>query len=532
MALYYIILVSMLVTDVLGCTLESDIYKRFLSTNSPKYWFQHVRTFLHRNINLILQYYRKQKYFNFNFIPLNIGRTTIIKQSLSHVIQYENKTCSSKWWRMLKVLSTILVETDCVQYNNKWIYTLHKHYRLNITFEYLSFHLSYHHHCVFGNMIINSAAINDRFQIKYCGVHSAMSIFPPHSNVTLNIITINATKMSTIFSHSIMDSNNLITIPSLKHDLTNINKWTLYFLKSHIYLQKFIIRVKTYQYLLIGVIMCNNCSVNIHDGPDFLSPSLKPFVIHGNKTEYHHNYYQLYSTSSFQCVLFSSDVRINNDTFKYSSSNVDEDNTLHINPLKNLSHFKFPNNQFCSHRNICIILLETDPLLRFNVTIRSMSNSNQGDTLCSYAGLSMHDIINQNYIDISTTCKPSKRNIYSNTSRMLLVFYSFLRYGLFDVELEFSITMCKVAKVNICTGSYTYNFPSHFETNGLNFYVENTGCRVYQFTPNTWTKSTIRHKGIKCVTVYNMKLEQFIGKTADIDLTGSLRGKIINNEEF
>ena len=56
----------------------------------------------------------------------------------------------------------------------------------------------------------------------------------------------------------------------------------------------------------------------------------------------------------------------------------------------------------------------------------------------------MYDIINQSYIDIYTICKPGERNIYSNTSKMLLVYYSFKKYSSFNVELGFSTTMCKV----------------------------------------------------------------------------------------
>ena len=311
---------------------------------------------------------------------------------------------------------------------NTWVFRLHKLYRLNITFDHLSFSMSYHHSCDFGYMVINSAAT---FKIKYCGIHSEIRIFPTNTNVTIDFIVGRVTKFSTIFFHSIIDSNNVITIPCLTHDHSNINRWTLYFLKTHIYLQKFMLRVHSYQYLVINVTGCRNCSVKILDGPDFMSPSLKPFSFQGNETTHHHSNYQLYLTSSFQCViyLYHFNASFSNEIFKHSSNKIKSENNVLISPFKNASHFKLPNNQYCSHKNVCIIPFQTNAGYRLNVSIRSIYNSDQGDILCSYAGLSMYDIINQSYIDIYTICKPSERNIYSNSSRMLLVYYSFKKYS-------------------------------------------------------------------------------------------------------
>ena len=166
-----------------------------------------------------------------------------------------------------------------VEFYCMWVFTLSKHYRLNLTFEHLHFSMANHYPCEVGSMIINSVATNDKFEIKYCGVHSVMNIFPPHSNATINTIVRFAATFSISLSYSITDSYNMFSISSLKHDLTNTNKWTIYFLKSHIYLKKFMLRVKSYQYLVINVTGCNNCSIKFHDGPDFQSPSLKPISL-------------------------------------------------------------------------------------------------------------------------------------------------------------------------------------------------------------------------------------------------------------
>ena len=227
-----------------------------------------------------------------------------------------------------------------------------------------------------------------------------------------------------------------------------------------------------------------------------------------------------------------------NEIFKHSSSNKKSENNVAISPFKNASHFTFPNNQYCSHKNVCIIPFQTNAGYRLNVSMRGIYSSDQGDILCSYAGLSMYDIINQSYIDIYTICKPSERNIYSNTSKMLLVYYSFKKYSSFSVELGFSTTMCKVVKLNLCTLS-TDDLDPRFRAvpvynNLLRIEIRNIGCTVYQVMANISVelykkKYNYRWRNvgrIKCGALLSLHYKEFVGKTADISLTGSLTGKI------
>ena len=115
MVLNYIILVlSISVRDVQSTPLlKSDMFKEFLPTDSPKYWFNYVRKFLHRNIiNLILEYYEKQKYFDFHFIHIHFKRTQIFKQLATDVIQYDRK-CNKTWEKRkeTKVESVLFLST-------------------------------------------------------------------------------------------------------------------------------------------------------------------------------------------------------------------------------------------------------------------------------------------------------------------------------------------------------------------------------------------------------------------------------------
>ena len=545
----YIVLLSISVI-ALHCTslFQSDMKTGLLSTEMPKYWFNYVRKLLHRDIKLIFEYYKKQKYFDFHFIPLSIERTQIFKQSVTNIIQFKQNCRKKRWKKMEKgIVKTTSVKVNYIvpckeKVMNIWTFKLHKLYRINITFDHLSFSMSYHHSCDFGSMVISSAA---KVKIEYCGIHSEIRIFPPNTNVTINFTVGRLTKFSTIFFHSIMDSNNVITIPNLKHDLSNINRWTICFLKTHVYLQKFMLRVNTYQYLVINVTGCRNCSVKILDGPDFISPSLKPFYFQGN-----HNNYQLYLISSFQCVIYVyhyNEITIN-EIFQHSSGRMKSEKNVLISPFKNVSHFTFPNNQYCSHRNVCMIRFQTNVGYRLNVSMRSMYNTDQDDILCSYAGLSMYDIINQSYMDIDTICQPTKRNIYSNMSRMLLVYYSFTKYSSFRVELIFSTTMCKMVELNLCTLFTNYDLHPHFQVVLRRDWalpliqIKNLGCTVYQLTANTSVRmykqkyDKYDESSNQEETRYRAEIalihKEFVGKTADIYLAGSLRGKIIKYQFY
>ena len=352
-------------------------------------------------------------------------------------------------------------------------------------------------------------------------------------------------------SYRIIDHKNVI---SISHDHAIINKWThnydhdiknkwaWHFIKRHINLQIFMLIIKRYQYLVMHFTLCNDCSIKVHDGPDFLSPSLKPVSAYANRTGHYHKNYQIYSTSSFQCVLYilHSNASLINEIFKYSSSNLYLNKTLLISPFTNTSVFKFPNNNFCRHRNPCLIQFQTDEGYRFNVTMRSMLNSNQNDTLCTYAGLSMYDN-DQDWRELYKVCAHSERNIYSLASGIFLVLYSYREYVSFSVELEFSTTRCNVVEINHCRDYYTYpalpniTFKSTVTWKMYCMEIFNIGCTVYQTYATYSHDINIYHytrrygtDGMFCGEFPCMKIpfNQLVGKTADIYMKGFLTGKV------
>ena len=200
--------------------------------------------------------------------------------------------------------------------------------------------MSYHHSCDFGYMAINSAA---RFKIKYCGIHSEMTIFPPNINVTIDFIVGRNTKFSTIFFHSIIDPSNVITITSLTHDHSNINRWTLYFLKTHLYLQKFILRVHSYQYL---VIKCHWLQKFFSENSRWtrLHVSISSTIFFSRQWN-NPSPYQSSALSniiiSVCYLLYHFNASFINKIFKYSSNKIKSGQNVLISPFKNASHSYF-----------------------------------------------------------------------------------------------------------------------------------------------------------------------------------------------
>ena len=121
---------------------------------------------------------------------------------------------------------------------------------------------------------------------------------------------------------------------------------------------------------------------------------------------------------------------------------------------------------------------------------------------------------------------------------MLLVYYSFSKYSSFSVELIFSATVCKVVELNLCTSFNDYDLHPHFKViirRSIRPEVEikNIGCTVYQLTANTsvrmykqeYDDEIKNQEGIRCEVLISLEYKEFVGKTADIYLLGSLRGK-------
>ena len=91
---------------------------------------------------------------------------------------------------------------------------------------------------------------------------------------------------------------------------------------------------------------------------------------------------------------------------------------------------------------------------KINITIENLDHNYGRNTMCNYGGFAVYNLINIKYRRyISTKCSAHTdifrhQNIYSKTSAILLVAYSYREYGSMSLRVGFSTTKCSIVRVN------------------------------------------------------------------------------------
>ena len=119
----------------------------------------------------------------------------------------------------------------------------------------------------------------------------------------------------------------------------------------------------------------------------------------------------------------------------------------------------FPKKK-CNQENSKLLILKITMLQNqyLNMTISNLTCNEIKNIHCKYAGLSVYDLVNNSYEEISTICHSSERykhrNIYSCTFYVLLVFYSYPEYRKFNTIVSLFSTSCNIVTLNACTLEY------------------------------------------------------------------------------
>ena len=145
---------------------------------------------------------------------------------------------------------------------------------------------------------------------------------------------------------------------------------------------------------------------------------------------------------------------------------------------------------------------------------------------CEYGGVSAFNINNTIHTTISTTYDSElsspfdifkNRNVYSETSSLVIVIYNYKDYYAMRGTLHLSTTQCNVVKVNVCTRKHTVYFSS---SAGM--------CTIHQLTHNMdiffYQKAKDQFCSIQSLR-YDESRErkkQFV----EVNVKGYLKGKI------
>ena len=102
-----------------------------------------------------------------------------------------------------------------------------------------------------------------------------------------------------------------------------------------------------------------------------------------------------------------------------------------------------------SKRNIFILQIFTESKFLINITTKYFTCNYEENTLCAFGGLVVYDNHNKSYTKISSVCESHQgfykhRNIYSNSSVINIVMYSFKEYGSLHFRLQISTTQYKL----------------------------------------------------------------------------------------
>ena len=262
--------------------------------------------------------------------------------------------------------------------------------------------------------------------------------------------------------YSVTDLNHIIisVVKSSSQYTRNVPGQKMQIVRYIFYFQK-------YKYLRI-IFSPTKYLVEAFDGPYTLSPMLPSVYLND----------QVHGivTSSFQCILniytrcttLYSDV--NEVWFRtfdnYSIKTIIFDNL-------NISNFSYHYNNKKFNSKVGITRSIVPHKFKINITIENLDHNYSRNTMCNYGGFAVYNLINIKYRRyISTKCSPHTdifrhQNIYSKTSAILLVAYSYREYGLMSLRVGFPTTKCSIVRVNCGLSRYNQNLDQ---------------CIVFQFT--------------------------------------------------
>ena len=477
-------------------SIEESVLRKHVFRNAPKNWCIYIDKLLHRTAELLPV--KIQLYSGDNFISLK-SRVIFYHRkriaSFLHVVNYiyqstynfqNSSLVMLKPFGKIKVnLSNIydlygLYETKwnkCVhlhQIENKnkndyhlslqWEFLLDKHLNINLTFKYIHISIQNNFVCYIGKLEIKDLHGNNS-DFLYCGMYSNMIVYPPFIYIKLQISLRLLVSCQIQLSFAVMDSNRIVSFVRKNSEVIN-PILSLYFIKTHLFCEKFHLMDQKFKYLKITFLIKNNFAKEIFDGPGTLSKFIQPLFQNGR---------EIYVTSTFQCVInvyLKSGATSQN--IAYTSVALQIQSMVPLNRNDVMGQIKYPNCR--SNSSICAILIKTIKHFRVNLTISSIISSLKRNDLCYYGGLTIFDKNNQNKTELSTLCMNNSfgyryENIYSTQFSMLLIFYTYPEFGKLNITVELRPTRCKPINFNPCA---TIENP---------LTLPETGCIVYQFSP-------------------------------------------------
>ncbi len=419
--------------------------------------------------------------------------------------------------------------------------------RLNITFSNIFFSYVYWRsdsNCL--KQHIGIITKNPVYHFKYCGILPSFQSFPDSDTVNIEVNSSPITVTKTDIIYTILDSGILKS----NEVSTNLSD-PEYVLKCRFYVMGlasvlFYYYIKTSHILYITAQTPHLHSVEVFDGPGRWSKSLNYSATNDKGF--------IFFSSTFQMTIFISVLEHtllhSNVVFHYDSRR----------QRKNIGNFfvstegqpiKMSQLQTCQERKFCILRLQTSSFEQLSLTTKKFVYKGESDNQqCLYAGVALYDEEGETPKHIATECSylmhvtksnvtcfherrgthhhhpvsalyfkyyppvwhfephmnPTK-SVHTNTTKILLVFYSYQEYGSLKVEMSAQGRNCRVLQFDHCSIFRYILLPW------------NQTCSVLQF---------VHKEGVSCYNTYRWSLSPAstseVGKAMVIDGRGTFRG--------
>ena len=514
--------------------LKESIYK-----GAPKLWFAYIKAFMLKNVEIITT---NHTYYATTILRDTTRRSAFLQKISYRIIQapyriiphttdISSTVVKVPIWNRLEYDENIQLELG-----RKWIFKLDRKLKANVTFEYIHIYINYLYLCKIGTVRVESFEYSEEWTHTYCGFQSTLICFPPHRNVEIYFSFEKYVSYEIIMRYSVIDTKLMTSTKQKRteylHDhhrwLQNpqrILQWRINMLMQKVQFLRFRFHYEKHKYLRI-TFPPTKYLVEAFDGPDTLSPMLQSKHLND----------KLYGiqTSTFQCIL---NVCVGcTNFFKYQ--NKLKIKSFHVKQFKhkilnnqNISGLTYYYNTMKKNQNVDIIKLLFPDYVKINITIQNLSHNYNKNILCSYAGFVVYDRMEtEENNHISTKCTPHTdifrhQNIYSNSSTILLLAYSYKEYGSMNLSVRLSTTKCNIVRVNCESWDLFQNieYCTVFQfTNRLQSYES---FKLYYEKLYLFTSATV-NLPLWCFSNLLHFIESFDILVLEIFTTGYLKGKI------
>ncbi len=339
--------------------------------------------------------------------------------------------------------------------NKGWIFKLHTLLRINITFVMIKFSDFGMNHCQLGNITLDSGTSPEMldqscFNVKhvltslcYCGQHSSLSSYLWDRYVRIIIFRNSAVLHNVRFHYGVMDSDAVITYEVIEPTIPN---YGIFFTTTAVVLERYLIQTAKYRQLNISFsTKTTSYSIEVHDGPGLLSKCVTPRKETGMKSTY--------LTTTFQCIVLVGVQNAEKNVLSYDAVSNSDFKSLHIDQgvVQKYSH-----TSKMHISTIALFHITTVPSHQVCAKIISFSFTNRNNyPKCSFSGLAAYNFHRNTLSEIKAECLQYSgfyryRNIYSITSSLILVIYSYVEYGQLNLSYELSSTHCKSVTISTC----------------------------------------------------------------------------------